>query len=155
MTLINGREHDWSDVKIYFMGIPAADIKNINYRDAQEVELQYSSGTKPYGAGKGNYSVEGDMELTLEEFRKFAEPAAKLGRKVYDYAPFPIVVSFADKVRKTEGDPPREFVVQEFSPTKVHVIKDVMITNVDESKAQNDKELTVKISFKAADLVRE
>jgi len=155
VTLINGKEHDWSDIKLYILGIPVADLKSINYRDAREAELQYSGGSKPYGVGYGNYSVEGDMELILEEFRKFAEPAAKLGKKVYDYAPFPIVISFADKVKKTEGDPPREYVVQEASATKVHVIKDVVITDVDESSAQNDKELTVKISFKAADLVRE
>lgn len=154
MALINGREHDWSDVKIYLNGIPASDVKEINYRDRREAELQYSQGKKPYGIGFGNYSAEGDMTLTFEEYQKFAQPAVLLGRKVYDYAPFQIVIGFADKVKKTEGEPPREYVVQEFSPTKVHVIKDVSITDVDEGHAQADKELTVKINFVAADIVR-
>ena len=154
MSLINGKAHDWSDIKIYLNGIPASDVKAINYRDSREAELQYSGGSKPYGVGYGNYKVEGDMELILEEYRKFSTPAVALGKKVYDYAPFPIVIAFADKVEKTEGDPPRQFINQEFSPTKVHTIKDVIITDVDESKAQNDKELVVKITFIAADLIR-
>lgn len=152
--MINGKEHDWSDIKIYLNGIPVADIKEINYRDAREAELQYSGGSKPYGVGFGNYSAEGDMTLILEEFNKFNTPAAALGRKAYDYAPFPIVIAFADKKKKTEGDPPRDYVVQEFSPTKVHTIKDVVITDIDEGRAQNDKELTVKISFIASDIFR-
>ena len=152
--LINGKEHDWSDVKIYINGIPVSDVKEINYRDKREAEMQYAQGSKPYGVGFGNYSADGDMTLIFEEYRKFEAPAAALGRKVYDYAPFQIVVAFADKVEKTEGDPPRTYVVQEFSLTKVHVIKDVVITDVDEGRAQNDKELKVKITFLAADIVR-
>jgi len=152
--LINGKEHDWSDVKIYLNGLPVADVKEISYRDKREAEMQYSQGAKPYGVGFGNYSAEGDMTLIMEEYRKFESPASVLGRKIYDYAPFQIVVAFADKVKKTEGDPPREYVVQEFSPTKVHVIKDVVITDVDEGFAQNDKELTVKLTFLATDIVR-
>lgn len=154
MPLINGREHDWSDIKVYMNGIPVADVKEINYKDAQEVEMQYASGRKPYGVGYGNYTAEGDMTLVLEEYRKFEAPAVALGRKVYDYAPFQIVVSFADKVKKTEGNPPRDYIVQEFSPTKLHLVKDTIVTNVDDSAAQNDKELVVKLTFKATDIVR-
>lgn len=154
MSFINGREHDWSDIKIYLNGIPVADVKEINYRDRREAELQYSHGNKPYGVGFGNYSAEGDLTLAFEEYKKFAAPALALGRKVYDYAPFVIVVGYADKTKKTEGDPPRDYVVQEFSPTNVHTIKDVVITDVDEGHAQADKELTVKLTFVAADIVR-
>jgi len=153
--MINGKEHDWSDIKIYMGGLPVSDVKNINYKDSQEVELQYGQGREPYGVGYGNKSAEGDIELVLEEFRKFSSPAAALGRSVYDYAPFPIVIAFADKTKKTEGDPPRAYVVQEFSPTKVHTVINVIITDIDESRAQNDKELTVKLSFKATKIVRE
>jgi hypothetical protein len=153
MSLINGREHDWSDVKIYLNGIPVADVKEINYRDKQEAEMQHSKGRKPYGVGFGNYSADGDITLTFEEYRKFADPALALGRKIYDYAPFPIIIAVADKVKRTEGDPPRAYVNQEFSPTKITVIKDTVITDKDESHVQNVKELTVKLTFIAEDIV--
>lgn len=149
MSLINGREHDWNDVKIYLMGAPVADVKEINFRDAREAEMQYSQGPNPYGVGFGNYSAEGDMTLVFEEFEKFSSPARALGKSVYDYAPFPIVIAYADKVKATQGDPPREYVVQDFSPTKTRLIKDVVIAGIDEGYAQNDKELTVKVTFKA------
>lgn len=153
MSLINGRAHDWSDVKIYLSGIPAADVKEINYRDRQEAELQYSQGSKPYGVAYGNYTAEGDLTLTFEEYRKFANPALVLGKKVFDYAPFAIIIAFADKAEKVEGDPPRKYVVQEFSPTKIVTIKDVILTDKDESHAQNDKEVTVKLTFIAEEVV--
>jgi len=152
--LINGQEHDWGDIKIYINGIPAANVKEINYRDRREAEMQYAQGFKPYGVGFGNYSAEGDMTLVLDEYHKFAAPALALGRKVYDYAPFQVVVACADKVKKTEGDPPREYVVQEFSPTKIDVIRDIVITDIDEGHAQASKELVVKVTFIAADIVR-
>ena len=145
--LINGKEHDWSDVKVYINGIPISDIKEINYRDRREAEMQYAGGKEPYGVGFGNYSAEGDLTMTAEDFRRFEAPAATLGRSVYDYAPFQIVVAFADKIKKTEGDPPRDYVVQEYSVTKVHTLQDVVVTDVDEGFAQNDKELKVKLTF--------
>jgi hypothetical protein len=153
MALINGREHDWSDVKIYILGVPVADVKEINYRERREAELQYSTGAQPYGIGYGNYSAEGDITLNFEEYRKFAAPALALGRSVFDYAPFPIIIAFADKVKKTEGDPPREYVIQEFSPTKIVQIQDVVITEKDEGHAQNAKELVVKLTFIARKII--
>jgi hypothetical protein len=151
--MINGREHDWSDIKIYLNGVPVADVKEINYRDKREAEPQHAQGAKPYGVAYGNYSVEGDMTLTLEEFRKFSAPALALGRKIYDYAPFPIIIAYADKVKKTEGNPPRDYVTQDFTPTNIITIKEVVLTDRDEGHAQNDRELKVKLTFFAADLV--
>ena len=153
MSLINGREHDWSDIKIYLGGIPVADVKEINYRDKREAELQHSQGSKPYGVAHGNYTAEGDLTLTFEEYRKFANPALALDKKIYDYAQFPIIIAVADKVKRIQGDPPREYVNQEFTPTKITTIKDIVITDKDESHAQNDKELKVKLTFIAEDIV--
>lgn len=153
MSLINGHEHDWSDIKIYLSGIPVSDIKEINYRKRRDAELQHGSGSKPYGVGYGNQTVEGDMTLVLEEYNKFSNPARALGKSVMDYAPFPIIIAFADKKKKTQGDPPREYVAQEFSPTNIRTIKEVVIIEEDEAHAQADKELVVKLTFIAADLV--
>ena len=153
MSLINGKEHDWSDIKIYLNGIPVADVKEINYRKKREAEMQYSQGARPYGIGFGNRSAEGDITLTFEEYRKFANPALTLHRDVFDYAPFDIIIAFADKVKRTEGDPPREYVVQDFSPTKITVVKNIALTDTDEAHAQNDKELTTKLTFIAEDII--
>lgn len=153
MSLINGRTHDWEDVKIYLNGVPVADVKEINYRDAREADMQYSQGSAPHSVSYGNYSAEGDITLTVEEYIKFARPALALGRSVYDYAPFAIIIAYADKKKKTEGDPPRDYVVQEFSPTKIETILDVVLTNRDQAAAQNDKDLSRKLTFKARKII--
>jgi len=145
MALINGRQHDWSDVKLYMDGVPVAEVTAIEYRESQEAELQYAGGRYPVGVGYGNYKVEGSFTLTRAAAQDFEAPARALGKRPFDYAPFVIVVAYADKVvREQEG---AQVVEQTWDETKTDRIINVVITEREESHDQNAKQLVVRYSF--------
>lgn len=146
--MINGQIHAWEDIKIFLNGVPVAGITDINFNDAREVEAIYGAGAKPIGAGLGNYSVEGDFTLTKDAADLFEAAAKALGKSVYDYKPFQIVVSYDD--RNADGSGP--LFERSLNPLRTETITDVIIERRERARAQNDKSVGTKYTFKAREV---
>jgi hypothetical protein len=140
--LVNGKNFDFEDLKLFINGVQAMDLQEINYSDEQEWELQYGTGARPIGAGRGNYKASGDLTLGRSEFDTLNNLARVAGKSIYDFKPFVIVASYATKV---EGDD--LFVKSEVSPLHTDMLVNCIFTKRDFGIKQNDKKNTVKIEF--------
>lgn len=95
---INGKQYDWEDIHVVTLDGEQIGITEIKYTDGQSVTARYGRGAIPRGYGRGNYEASGSMVLDRDEWEKFklALAATSGGGGLYDHAPFPIVVSYAN-----------------------------------------------------------
>lgn len=136
--LINGEIHDWTDVVVKFMGgVEFRGLSSINYSSTKEKELQYGSGTTPSGVGYGHRSAKADFSMSLQSAQEFESIARLAGKDPLDYAPFLIVISYADK--QVSGD----FVEQKHG-TKIVTLTDVDITDMETSQDEATKKVERK-----------
>jgi len=95
---INGKSYDWEDISVILPNGVAVGITEIKYSDEQPVTAHYGKGAVPRGYGRGNYAASGSMALDRDEWEKLKLIlAAAGGGSIYDHAPFPIVVSYANR----------------------------------------------------------
>ena len=95
---INGKYYDWEDVSVILPQGVTAGITEIKYEDEQPVTAHYGKGAIPRGYGRGNYSASGSAVLDRDEWEKMKLVLAATGEgSIYDHAPFPIVVSYANR----------------------------------------------------------
>ncbi len=94
---INGKNYDWEDVSVMMPHGVAAQITEIKYSDEQAVTARYGKGAIPRGYGRGNYSAIVSFTLDREEWEMLKVVLAATGKgAIYDHAPFPIVVNYAN-----------------------------------------------------------
>lgn len=95
---INGKQYDWEDIHVVTLDGEQIGITEIKYTDGQSVTARYGRGAIPRGYGRGNYEASGSMVLDRDEWEKFklALAGTSGGGGLYDHAPFPIVVSYAN-----------------------------------------------------------
>jgi hypothetical protein len=141
--LINGKNYDWEDVVISLSGVPVLEVTEINYSDEKEAELLYAAGSKPIGVGKGNYKASGDITFKRSSFDDLNLVAKAGGKSIYDFKPFPIIVSFGAKTISDDS----KFIEVEHSPLHTETLMNVMFTKRTYGTKQNDKENTVKAEF--------
>lgn len=145
--LIQGKNHDWSDAKLYIAGKEIGGFTAVSWKVAKEKSLTHASGQEPDGVahGKKTYTVE--FTLKLKDAFEFEAPARAAQKNVTEYAPFPIVVAYADKV--VEGD----FVVQHWTPTRVTKILDADITEEGEDISEGGTTIARKYTAIAGKIV--
>jgi hypothetical protein len=130
--MINGKSYGWEDISTVLPYGEAIGIQNVEYSDSKELDPTYGRGSNPTGYGAGNYSAEGKITVSKEEYNKFIDYAKKLGTPLYKVPPFPIVVSYAN----------------DDQPTSTDELKSCKVTKVSESRGQGDKESKVEMELK-------
>jgi len=144
--LINGEVHDWTDVVVKFMGgVEFRGLSSINYSEAKEKEPQYGTGSRTIGVGYGHRSAKVDFTMSLASAQKFEAIAKAAGKSALDYAPFLIVISYADK--QVAGD----FVEQKHG-TKIVSLFDVDVTDWEVSHDEGTKKIERKYTAIAGDI---
>ena len=136
--LINGNVHDWNDTDVKIMGISVKGITSINWKVAKEKELQYAAGAAPHGVGYGHKSYTCDFELTMATARTFEAAMNLIGKDATDYAPFLIVIQYADKVVGSDGALGQEWGI---ATTK---LMDVDVTDFEQGIDEGTKKITRK-----------
>lgn len=130
MARINGKNHDWSDVRIKFPDFEL-EVLEISYDDELEKEAKYGAGNKPRGYGSGNYKASGKMSLLREDYIELTTYAKSKNKGLYDLLIPKIVVMFAN----------------DNLPMQVDVLPNVTFTKKSNKAAQGDKTLKIDIDF--------
>lgn len=135
-TAINGEVHDWSDVKILVAGKEFKGVSSINWSQKKDKALQHGQGSAPIGVGYGNKTYEVSFKMTKKDAARFASVANAAGKDETDYSPFPIIVTFRDKI--DSGG------VIGWSPMQVVTLNYVDITDVSNSQDQGAQKIEVE-----------
>lgn len=101
LPIINGKGYDWADITIFANAVaPLLDVTGIDYSSTQETTPQYGRGNKPRRYGRGNWSGSGKLKMQRSESDKFIPllAATSTTGRMYDHAPFPIVVAYAPDI---------------------------------------------------------
>lgn len=130
MARINGKNHDWSDVRIKFPDLEI-ELLEISYDDELEKEAKYGTGNKPRGYGSGNYKASGKLSMHREDYISLTEYAASKGKGIYDLVIPKIVVAYAN----------------DNLPMQMDVLPQVTFTKKSNKAAQGDKTLKIDLDF--------
>lgn len=130
MGRVNGRNYDWSDVRVKFPDFEM-EVQEISYDDELEKEAKYGTGNKPRGFGTGNYKASGKLSLLLEDYDALTEYAKSKGIGIYDLVIPKIVVSYAN----------------DLLPVQTDVLPQVTFTKKSHKAAQGDKTIKVDMDF--------
>ncbi|MDO4720475.1 MAG: hypothetical protein Q4A78_07410 [Peptostreptococcaceae bacterium] len=130
MGRVNGRNYDWSDVRVKFPDFEM-EVQEISYDDELEKEAKYGTGNKPRGFGTGNYKASGKLSLLLEDYDALTEYAKSKGIGIYDLVIPKIVVSYAN----------------DLLPVQTDVLPQVTFTKKSNKAAQGDKTIKVDMDF--------
>lgn len=130
--MINGKKYSWEDISIVLPQGELIDVQNVDYNDGKELEPAYGKGSNPVGYGEGNYSAEGKLTVTKEEFDRLTDYAKKEGRGIYRLRPFPIVVNYAN----------------EDQPSITDTLRNCKIIKISNSSGQGDKQVKVELELK-------
>lgn len=113
---INGKNYDWEDIHVITLTGEQIGITEIKYSDEQSVTARYGRGAVPRGYGRGNYEASGSMVLDRDEWEKLKLALVGISGTggIYDHAPFPIVVSYANDDMGTVIDTLRDCKISKF-----------------------------------------
>ena len=113
---INGKNYDWEDIHVITLTGEQIGITEIKYSDEQSVTARYGRGAVPRGYGRGNNEASGSMVLDRDEWEKLKLALVALSNTggIYDHAPFPIVVSYANDDMGTVIDTLRDCKISKF-----------------------------------------
>ncbi len=140
--LINGKVHDWTDVKVHIMGQEFTGITSINWSAKKEKALQYAQGSAPLGIGYGHRSYTADFTMTFENAEKFEAIAnAADGKDALDYAPFLITIAYADKEVLSNG-----ILEPKWGVLHSTQLMDVDVTDISVSLDESTKRIVRKYS---------
>ncbi len=136
MGRVNGRNYDWSDVRVKFPDF-IMEVQEISYDDELEKELKYGIGNKPRGFGTGNYKASGKLSLLLEDYEHLTNYAASKGKGIYDLVIPKVIVSYAN----------------DNLPIQTDVLPHVTFTKKSNKAAQGDKTIKVELDFIIAGVI--
>jgi hypothetical protein len=132
--MINGVNYAWENA---FVTMPTGlqiGIKEVNYKESQEVEEVYGFGSEPLDYGCGNRKYEGKITLHYFQFQQLQKEANNFGGSILD---IPVKTNVINVSYLNETG----FINDTLSSVK--------FTDFEKKAAQGDKSLTVDISFKA------
>lgn len=92
VPLINGTEYTHADIVLNILGAPVVGVTAIDYKDPQEITLNYGTGQHPVSRGFGNVKPEASITLTSKEVQRLSA-AAPLG-KIQNIPDFDIGVNY-------------------------------------------------------------
>lgn len=92
VPLINGTEYTHADIVLNILGAPVVGVTAIDYKDPQDITLNYGTGQHPVSRGFGNVKPEASITLTSKEVQRLSN-ASPLGR-IQNIPDFDIGVNF-------------------------------------------------------------
>ena len=92
IPLINGVAYSWADVRCVIMGTLLSGITAIKYDDEQKMQNNYGAGNIPVSRGYGNKESTASITIQSEELEALSTAAP--GKRIQDFPPFDIIVSF-------------------------------------------------------------
>ena len=92
VPLINGTEYTHADIVLNILGAPVLGVTAIDYKDPQDITLNYGTGQHPVSRGFGNVKPEASITLTSKEVQRLSN-AAPFGR-IQNIPDFDIGVNF-------------------------------------------------------------
>lgn len=96
-ALINGRKYSWASLEVQHDGLTYKGITSLNYKQSLEPQKVPGYGIYPLDRTTGEYSAEGDMEMSLADIEALrTNLAAKTANGSYGLQEFDIVASFDD-----------------------------------------------------------
>jgi hypothetical protein len=128
---INGRTYDWESININLPHGEVIGVQDIEYSDKVGHEAIYGKGSQPIAYGRGNYEGEGKVSLLRDEYDKLVQYAKNQGGGIFNMAPFPITVSYANQ----DG------------AVKTDTLPDCIWNERSRSGSQGDTSLKVELSF--------
>jgi len=147
--LINGNIHDWTDVEITLgSGEKCKGITSINWSSRKDKSLQYETGSAPHGIGYGHRSYTVDFTLTRAASEKFESVATDAGKDALDYAPFLIVVAYADKTIDDNG-----MITRDWTSLKRFELHDVDVTDISESLDEGTQKIVRRYTAVAGKII--
>lgn len=93
MSMINGIEYGWSDIKLNLLGRTVEGITSIEYSDTREKVNNWGRGSQPVSRGKGKYEAKAKITLSMKEVEAI-QRALPRGVRIQDIPMFDINVSF-------------------------------------------------------------
>jgi hypothetical protein len=146
--MINGTAHPWEKIEIFLDGVLLADAVEINYSDKKPVTAIYGAGSRPIAAGKGNYAASGDITLRRPDYETINNVARVAGKKLYDYKPFIIIVSYASD----EFSDDSKFVGTKRGPLKTDMLLDCIFQERKFGAKQGDTDNTIRLDLFITDI---
>lgn len=143
---VNGVAYDRGDVVVYF-GPMMPDWVSLNFEVAKDKEDGKGPGNKPHGRSYGRKSGSGSIAVKESFFQEIMNYLGPLGLDVTDLAPFPIVVSYSEKV--AQAVPGLGMSVVSAAPSLLHtqVLEHVDFKNAKHDIGEDAKDLTVSMDF--------
>jgi hypothetical protein len=92
VPLINGVEYTHCDIILNILGAPVIGLTAIDYKDPQDMTLNYGTGQHPVSRGFGNVKPEASITLTTKEAQRLSNAAP--GSKIQNIPDFDIGVNF-------------------------------------------------------------
>ena len=130
MSVINGRNYDWSSVDVKLPGINL-EVQEIDYDDELDKEESYGKGNAPRGFGTGNYKSSGKLTLLRDDYNDLLDYCKQSNTPFYDLVIPKIIVSYANEGQRTRQD----------------VLDTVTFQKRSHKAAQGDKSLKVDIDL--------
>jgi hypothetical protein len=128
--MINGNVYDWASVKVSMLDALVINVSNIDYSEAQEMELIYGAGVNPVGRGYGNFVPEATITLRMEELESLRNVSPT--GKIQDIPDFNIQVSY---------------IPDSAAKITTHKLMNCRFTNNGRTVAQNDKFIEQEIEL--------
>ena len=91
--MINGRVYDFQSIKLTMVTGYIVDLESIEYSDQMDDEVRTGTSGVPIGIGRGEYSGECTVEMSLSDYNKI-DAHAKGHGGFYNLPPLDIVVSY-------------------------------------------------------------
>lgn len=130
MLIINGQEYGWGDIRLFLFGKIVEGVTKIEYKETIEKKARYAAGNMPHSIQKGNYSVDGSLELTQSELIALNTSAKAKGYRSILDVDFNIVVTYE-----------KDLVIT------VDTIKFASIKELPRTMSQGDTEMKVNLPF--------
>ncbi|MBM4394360.1 MAG: hypothetical protein FJ087_01565 [Deltaproteobacteria bacterium] len=130
--MVNGNDYDWESLEAAMPWGTAMKVTSIEYGDEKDLKPNYGKGSMPRGYGRGKYSAEGKMTVSLEEFdRCIALAKAQKVEGFFRIPPFPITCSYGNTDRRTRTD----------------VLKQCLFKKRDFKRSEGDERAPVELEF--------
>ena len=141
---VQGITYSYEDISLVVMGMKI-NAEAISYDDTEDdPEAVYGAGSRiPIGMGLGQAQlVDITLDMLESEYQTFAAPAKARRTTPKAYWPFPIVVSYADKVQ--DGF----FIGSELNALHIDTIDKCKVVSISKPNRRGDKTLVRSLKLK-------
>jgi hypothetical protein len=127
--MFDSREYEWADITLVLSGGDVVGIREIQYTEKQEKELNYAKGNQPHSIQKGNFGYEGTLKVLQSDYEALVE--AGKGS----------VLNIETDILVAYGNPTNGDVII------TDRISKLQFTEVKKGMKQNDKFMEVELPF--------